>query len=78
MAATTANQDSLESLKIQKQAMKEKNMELSRKVDSLNLDLEEYKLTVSDNKRKIDLLKNEVDEWRRKYKEEVKVSHLIG
>ena len=56
--------------------MKEKNTELSRKIDSLNLDIEEYKLTVADDKRKLELLKNECDEWRRKYKEEIKVSGL--
>lgn len=71
------NQDTLESLKIQKQAMKEKNVELSRKVESLNLDIEEFKLTVADDKRKIDLLKNECDEWRRKYKEELKVMMMM-
>lgn len=71
-ASSATNQDSIESLKVQKQAMKEKNIELSRRVDSLVLDIEEFKLTVADDKRKIDLLKNECDEWRRKYKEEVK------
>ena len=49
---------------------------MSRKIDSLNLDIEEYKLTVADDKRKLELLKNECDEWRRKYKEEIKVSGL--
>ena len=53
--------------------MKEKNLELSRRVDSLVLDIEECKLTIADDKRKIDLLKTECDEWRRKFKEEVKV-----
>lgn len=76
-ATSGLNQDTLESLKIQKQAMKEKNVELSRKVESLNLDIEEFKLTVADDKRKIDLLKNECDEWRRKYKEELKVMMMI-
>ena len=56
--------------------MKEKNTELTRKIDSLNLDIEEYKLTVADDKRKLELLKNECDEWRRKYKEEIKVSEI--
>ena len=48
-------------------------MELTRKIDSLTLDVEELKLSQSDSQRKIELLKNECDEWRRKYKEEVKV-----
>ena len=74
--SSIAAQDSIETLKIQKQAMKEKNTELTRKIDSLNLDIEEFKLTVADDKRKIELLKNECDEWRRKYKEEIKVSGL--
>lgn len=75
-SSSASAQDSIETLKIQKQAMKEKNTELTRKIDSLNLDIEEYKLTVADDKRKLELLKNECDEWRRKYKEEIKVSEI--
>lgn len=75
-SSTAASQDSIESLRIQKQAMKEKNVELTRKIDSLTLDVEELKLSQSDSQRKIELLKNECDEWRRKYKEEVKVGEL--
>ena len=75
-SSTAASQDSIESLRIQKQAMKEKIVELTRKIDSLTLDVEELKLSQSDSQRKIELLKNECDEWRRKYKEEVKVSQI--
>ena len=66
------NQDDIESLRIQRQAMKEKNAQLSRQLNSLRLDVEELTLKVTDDKRKLDLLKAECDEWRRKYKEEVK------
>ena len=52
--------------------MKEKNAQLSRQLNSLRLDVEELTLKVTDDKRKLDLLKAECDEWRRKYKEEVK------
>ncbi|KNB46140.1 hypothetical protein JH06_2185 [Blastocystis sp. subtype 4] len=66
------SQDDVESLRIQRQAMKEKNVKLSRQVESLRLDVEELTLKTEDDKRKLDLLKTECDEWRRKYKEEVK------
>ena len=66
------SQDDVESLRIQRQAMKEKNIQLSRQVESLRLDVEELTLKTEDDKRKLDLLKTECDEWRRKYKEEVK------
>ena len=66
-------QDDLESLRIQRQAMKEKNVQLSQQVDSLRLDVEELKLKTEDDQRKLSLMKTECDEWRRKYKEEVKV-----
>lgn len=66
------NQDDIESLRIQRQAMKEKNAQLSRQVNSLRLDVEELTLKTNDDKRKLELLKTECDEWRRKYKEEVK------
>lgn len=68
-----ASQDDVESLKIQRQSLKEKNGELTRTVDGLKLDVEELKLNADNDKRKLELLKNECDEWRRKYKEEVKV-----
>lgn len=66
------SQDDVESLRIQRQAMKEKNVKLSRQVESLRLDVEELTLKTEDDKRKLDLMKTECDEWRRKYKEEVK------
>ena len=66
-------QDDLESLRIQRQAMKEKNVQLSQQVDSLRLDVEELKLKTEDDQRKLSMMKTECDEWRRKYKEEVKV-----
>ena len=62
-------QDDLESLRIQRQAMKERNVQLSQ----LRLDVEELKLKTEDDQRKLSLMKTECDEWRRKYKEEVKV-----
>ena len=71
-------QDDVESLKIQRQSLKEKNSELTRTVDGLKLDVEELKLNVENDKRKLELLKNECDEWRRKYKEEVKVGKACG
>lgn len=73
-----ASQDDVESLKIQRQSLKEKNSELTRTVDGLKLDVEELKLNVENDKRKLELLKNECDEWRRKYKEEVKVDEACG
>lgn len=48
-------------------------MQLSQQVDSLRLDVEELKLQTADDQRKLGLMKAECDEWRRKYKEEVKV-----
>ena len=71
-------QDDLESLRIQRQAMKEKNIQLSQQVDSLRLDVEELKLKTEDDQRKLSLMKTECDEWRRKYKEEVKVKKHCG
>ena len=38
------SQDDVESLRIQRQAMKEKNVKLSRQVESLRLDVEELTL----------------------------------
>lgn len=73
-----ASQDDVESLKIQRQSLKEKNSELTRTVDGLKLDVEELKLNAENDKRKLELLKNECDEWRRKYKEEVKVDEACG
>ena len=73
-----ASQDDVESLKIQRQSLKEKNSELTRTVDGLKLDVEELKLNAKNDKRKLELLKNECDEWRRKYKEEVKVGEACG
>lgn len=73
-----ASQDDVESLKIQRQSLKEKNSELTRTVDGLKLDVEELKLNAKNDKRKLELLKNECDEWRRKYKEEVKVDEACG
>ena len=67
----------METLRIQRQAMKEKNLQLSKQIDSLTLDLEELRLTVADDARKLGLLRTECDEWRRKYKEEVKVRFRI-
>ena len=72
-----ASQDDVESLKIQRQSLKEKNSELTRTVDGLKLDVEELKLNAENDKRKLELLKNECDEWRRKYKEEVKVTRRV-
>ena len=60
------------------QSLKEKNSELTRTVDGLKLDVEELKLNAENDKRKLELLKNECDEWRRKYKEEVKVDEACG
>ena len=71
-------QDDLESLRIQRQAMKEKNIQLSQQVDSLRLDVEELKLKTEDDQRKLSLMKTECDEWRRKYKEEIKVEKRDG
>ena len=73
-----ASQDDVESLKIQRQSLKEKNSELTRTVDGLKLDVEELKLNAENDRRKLELLKNECDEWRRKYKEEVKVGKACG
>ena len=53
--------------------MRQKNTELARQIDGLKLDVEELKMNAENDKRKIELLKNECDDWRRKYKEEVKV-----
>lgn len=71
-------QDDLESLRIQRQALKERNAQLTQQMDSLRLDVEELKLQTADDQRKLGLMKAECDEWRRKYKEEVKVREFEG
>lgn len=53
--------------------MRQKNTELTRQIDGLKLDVEELKMNAENDKRKIELLKNECEDWRHKYKEEVKV-----
>lgn len=72
LAPSTQSQDDMDSLRIQRQALKDRNAQLSHQIDTLKLDLEEASLKSADNARKIDLLRSECDEWRRKYKEEVK------
>lgn len=64
--------DEVNSLKLQKQALKEKIAALSKANDSLQLDKEEMKLQLGDSTRRLDILKNECEEWRWKYKEEIK------
>ena len=63
----------MESLRMQRQALKERIAQLTQQADSLRLDVEELKLQAADDQRKLGLMKGECDEWRRKYKEEGKV-----
>lgn len=72
LASSAQSQDDMDALRIQRQALKDRNAQLSHQIDTLKLDLEEASLKSADNARKIDLLRSECDEWRRKYKEEVK------
>ena len=72
LASSAQSQDDMDALRIQRQALKDRNGQLSHQIDTLKLDLEEASLKSADNARKIDLLRSECDEWRRKYKEEVK------
>lgn len=78
LPAQTPGQEDVEGLKIQKEAMRQKNAELAREIDGLKLDVEELKLNAENDKRKLELLKNECEDWRRKYKEEVKVGVSDG